>query len=211
MVIKQLLILFLINLTYWMGRKYNSNIFLRKKCLSLFLSWLKVSVSVVSQILLWWQQEQWRVCSVKSNILNILGLVGHKVCHNCSNLWLQWESNTAFPTALCENSSFSTFLPALSMVCFYSFNLCYSHSAQQYLDGILTLIVKMTNDFEYLFICLFAICISSLYFMLLFLKPFIYYRIKISISCTFYKYFLQNCGLYFYFLTMSFEENFHIY
>lgn len=146
-----------------MGRKYDSNIFLRKKFQFLLLSQLKVNMPVVSQIFLWWLQEQYRICSIKSNIVYILGPVGPKACHNYSNLPLQRESSAAFPTALCESCTFSTFLPVLSMVC-SCFNLCYSPSLQQYLNRILILIVIRTKDFEHLFICLFAICISSFAF-----------------------------------------------
>ena len=98
---------------------------------------------------------------------------------------------------------------------------------QQYLTMVLMYISIVHNDVEYLFMCLFAVCISSLmncmfkssahlkntvvcFLIAEFWELLIYCGYQFFIRYVIYKHFLLLSGLSFHFLTVPFEQHFLI-
>ena len=92
-------------------------------------------------------------------------LLDHKareyfICKKLPNCLPKWLYHFAFPPAIDEGFYCSASLPAFGVIDVLNFS--HSTNVQQYLIVVLICNSLMTYDTEHLFICLFAICISSL-------------------------------------------------
>lgn len=131
-------------------------------------------------------------------------------------LWL--HHSTFLPTIYCY-SNFSTFLPTFVIFRFVCFLIAILVATRCDLTVPLTCISLVTNDVDYLFMCLLVICVSSLekcqfksfasiglfiFFLLLNGKRSLYILESRSIQTGFATIFSHSVGFLFTFLIMSF-------